>query len=129
MNQSDYFENTVGTGVLATADKNGNVDMAIYAKPHVMDEQTLAFIMRDRLSHQNVTSNPHACYMFIEKSEGYEGIRIYLTKVREEDDPEKIKSISRRSSKECSGNQDEERFLVYFQVDKVRSLIGDKIKE
>ena len=39
MNLSDYFENTTGTGVLATADSNGNVDVAIYARPHVIDKK------------------------------------------------------------------------------------------
>jgi hypothetical protein len=34
MNQFDYFENTEGTCVLATSDNNGNVDVAIYARPH-----------------------------------------------------------------------------------------------
>ena len=38
MNLHDYFENTTGTGVLATADSSGNVNAAIYARPHVMDD-------------------------------------------------------------------------------------------
>lgn len=29
-----YFENTKGTGVLATADSDGKVDAAIYSRPH-----------------------------------------------------------------------------------------------
>ena len=45
----DYFENTSGTGVLATANSNGNVDIAIYARPHVIDENTVALIMNERL--------------------------------------------------------------------------------
>ena len=49
MNQSDYFENTAGTGVLATSDNEGNVDVAIYAKPHVIDENTIAFSNRSRV--------------------------------------------------------------------------------
>ena len=31
-----------------------------------MDDGTLAFIMRDRLTHQNITENPHAAYLFVE---------------------------------------------------------------
>jgi hypothetical protein len=130
MNLSEYFESNKGVGILATSDSSGLVDTAIYSRPHFLEgEGTLAFIMRDRLTHQNITSNPNACYMFIENGEGYKGVRIYLTKTKEEDDIEKIKSISRRDSKECSGNEDESRFLVYFQINKVRELIGDKIKE
>jgi len=38
MSISEYFENTKGTGVLATADSEGKVDAAIYARPHVMED-------------------------------------------------------------------------------------------
>ena len=60
MNLSGYFENTEGTGILATADSNGNVDIALYARPHAIDEQTVAFIMNEHLSYKNLTSNPKA---------------------------------------------------------------------
>jgi hypothetical protein len=33
----DYFEKTQGTGVLATADAQGKVDLALYARPLVGD--------------------------------------------------------------------------------------------
>ena len=67
---AQYFENNKGTGILATADGQGNVDLAIYARPHIIDETTAAFIMRERLSHHNLKSNPHVAYMFIEKKPG-----------------------------------------------------------
>ena len=51
MDHNDYFENTKGTGVLSTADDNGKVNAAIYARPHFLKDGTVAFIMRDRLSH------------------------------------------------------------------------------
>jgi hypothetical protein len=51
MSLANYFENVKGVGVLGTADPEGKVDLALYARPHVIDEETVAFIMRDRLSH------------------------------------------------------------------------------
>lgn len=60
MSLSDYFENAQGLGILATADSDGIVDLAIYASPHVVDETTIAFVMQERLSHQNLKSNPKA---------------------------------------------------------------------
>ena len=47
MNLSDYFDNTKGYGVLATADSTGKVNAAVYARPHFFDENTIAFIMRE----------------------------------------------------------------------------------
>ncbi len=38
MSLGEYFENVEGVGILSTADAEGNVDSAIYARPHVVDE-------------------------------------------------------------------------------------------
>ena len=123
MNQSDYFENTEGTGVLATSDRNGNVDVAIYARPHIIDEKTVAFIMNERLSYQNTTSNPKAAYLFLENCPGYKGKRLYLTKIKEETDKELIDSIRRKTEKHHE--VDLKKHLVYFRVDRIRALVGE----
>jgi hypothetical protein len=125
MDLREYFENTKGFGVLATANADGMVDAAVYARPHVVEEQTVAFIMADRLSHENLQSNPHAAYLFREGSSGYQGKRLYLTKLREETDPERIAELRRRTPPECKPGEGESRFLVTFRVDDVRPLVGD----
>ncbi|WP_286817878.1 hypothetical protein [Desulfobacter sp. UBA2225] len=48
MELKSYFESTDGTGILSTADSNGNVDAAIYSRPLFLEDK-IAFIMRDRL--------------------------------------------------------------------------------
>jgi hypothetical protein len=45
MDLKTYFENSEGLGVLATADSQGKVDVALYARPHVVDENTIGLIM------------------------------------------------------------------------------------
>ena len=121
MDLKAYFENTEGTGVLSTADSQGKVDAAIYARPHFMDDGTIAMIMRDRLTHHNLESNPHACYMFIEKGPGYKGKRLFLTKVREEQDSDLIQSLRRR---QYIRETDESKFVVFFTIDKELPLVG-----
>jgi hypothetical protein len=125
MSLAEYFEKTMGIGVLATADDKGKVDAAIYARPHVQDETNIAFIMSDKLSHKNLQTNPSAVYLFVEKKEGYVGKRLYLTKVREETSPAAIEAISRRQRSDC--RIEGESYLVYFKVDAVRPLIGNNI--
>ncbi|MBN2377277.1 MAG: pyridoxamine 5'-phosphate oxidase family protein [Sedimentisphaerales bacterium] len=129
MNLSDYFENTQGLGILATADSNGKVDLAIYARPHVTEDNTLAFIMRQRLSHQNLKSNPHAAYMFVEKnpdqpSPAYQGKRLYLTKISEETNTELVKQLSRRTPGSIDPRDDAAKFVVFFRIDEIRPLVG-----
>ena len=121
MQLKEYFENTEGKGIMATADSEGKVDTAIYARPHFMDDGTIAMIMRDRLTHHNLELNSHACYMFIEKGPGYKGKRLFLTIVREEQDSELLTSLRRR---QYINENDESKFLVFFRVEKELPLVG-----
>lgn len=121
MDLKEYFENTKGIGVLSTADKDGKVNAAVYARPHFLENGTVAFIMRDRLTHHNIQSNPHAAYLFIEDGPGYKGKRLYLTKIREEQDSELLESLRRRSYKD---DKNQPKFLVVFQINETLPLIG-----
>lgn len=121
MKLQDYFEQTKGVGVLATADDNGKVDAAIYSIPHFLEEGTLAFIMRDRLTHHNLQSNPSATFLFIEEGPGYRGKRLFLKKAREEKDMELIRQIKRRKYTDYN---EEPTYLVYFTIEKELPLIG-----
>ncbi|UCF92077.1 MAG: pyridoxamine 5'-phosphate oxidase family protein [Desulfobacterales bacterium] len=121
MDLKEYFENTQGIGILATADSDGKVDAAIYARPHFMEDGTLAFIMRDRLTHHNLRSNPHATYLFVENGPGYKGKRLFMTKIREEEDTELLQSLRRR---QYLDEKDEAKFLVFFRNDQELPLVG-----
>ena len=120
MDLKAYFENTEGYGILSTADSAGKVDAAIYSRPHFMDDGSIALIMRDRLTHHNLQSNPHACFMFIEKGPGYKGKRLFLTKTSEEQDSELLQSLRRR---QYIDDTDESKFLVFFTVDEELPLV------
>ena len=128
MEMQKYFEATRGTGVLATADADGKVDAALYSRPHFMDDGTVAFIMRDRLSHANLQSNPHATYLFIENRPGYRGKRLFLTKDREEKGGETLAKLHRRTMRPDDPESEADLFLVYFRVDRELPLIGDGSK-
>jgi hypothetical protein len=122
MSLKEYFDTTKGVGVLSTADSDGQVDAAIYARPHFMEDGALAFIMRDRLSHHNLQSNPHATYLFKEEGSGYRGKRLFLSKLGEEENTERLASLQRRKTVYGNG---EDRFLVFFKLDNELPLVGD----
>lgn len=125
MTLTQYFAKTEGRGILATADGTGKVDAAVYGRPHVIDERTVAFIMRDRLTHANTLSNPRAAYLFMEREgDGYKGIRLFLTKIHEEKNTERLFTL-RRPSHNAIRETEEERgdlFLAIFRVDAVLPL-------
>jgi hypothetical protein len=124
MDLQRYFKDVKGRGVLATADGGGRVDMAVYAKPHFMEDGSVAFIMADRLSHHNLQSNDKAAYLFMEEGPRYKGVRLFLSKIREEKDTELLQAIRRRKYASERGAGEGSRFLVFFRVEKILPLIG-----
>ncbi len=123
MSLKNYFENAKGFGVISAADKEGHVDSAVYSRPHVMDDGTIAFIMNDRLIHHNLQSNPRAAYLFREGNEGFKGKRLHLLKVREEKDSELLAQLKRRVYPEGKASEGP-KFLVFFSIEKELPLIG-----
>lgn len=127
MELKEYFEKTKGTGILSTADSDGNVDSAIYARPHIMDDGTFVLLMRERLSYSNLQSNPKAAYLFLEQGQGYKGARFFLKKVKEDTDAERINALRRRVyHEEITG--EEETHAVYFEITRQLPLIGSRKK-
>ena len=126
MELKDYFEKTRGTGVLATADKAGRANAAIYSRPHFFEDGTIGLIMRQRLTHANLQENPHACYLFVEAGQGFHGRRLYLTKVAEEKETERLHQLKRRETSPETDAEKGPKYLVTFRLDKELPLIGDK---
>jgi hypothetical protein len=123
MNWKEYFEKTSGKGYLATSDSEGRVDIAVYSRPHVQDDGTLAFGMTDRLTHANLQKNPHATYAFNEK--GFSGVRLCLEKVREENEGPVLEAIRERADRvSVPGAGDAVKFVVYFRLAKDLPLVG-----
>jgi len=100
------------------------VNAAIYSRPHIMEDGAVAFIMRDRLSHHNLQSNPHAAFLFMEEGKAYKGKRLFLTKVREEKETELLQSLHRRCPSEEENLVKGPEYLVFFRLDKELPLLG-----
>ena len=124
MNLAHYFENTDGTGVLATCDPTDSVNQAIYSKPFVLDDNTVAFVMKQRTSHQNLRHHLKASYLFIEKGAGCKGIRFHLTMQREEKNRSLVQVLREKQPYVYPKEDDSDKFLVFFEVDQIRPLVG-----
>ncbi len=124
MSLSQYFENSKGTGVLSTADKEGVINAAVYARPHVLEDGLVAFIMANRRTYANLRSNPHAAYLYLESGPGFKGKRLVLKKVKEEQDTPLVETLRRRTYAPDAEERMKPLSLVYFEVDKELPLIG-----
>ncbi len=122
----EYFENNEGFGVLSTADEEGRVDSAVYAKPHITANNLAAFVTGGKLTRANLAKNPYAVYLFREEGSGYRGKRLYLKKEKESDDPAELKKICREAwpAADESGYCERGRFVLFFRVDSVLPLVG-----
>lgn len=125
MDLAGYFENARGLGVLGTANKEGKVNLAVYARPYVTDESTIAFVMSERLSHQNLRTNPRAAYIFIEEGHEYKGVRLYLTEAHEEMNTSRIDELRRQREQVWPVEDGSNKYLVCFRVERIRPLVGD----
>ncbi len=124
MNLKEYFGSRHGIGILSTADAAGRVDAAVYSRPHVFEDGTVAFVMRDRLTHHNVSQNAHAAYLFIEEGSRLGGVRLFLRKLKEETDHDLIAAMTRPGLTAEEDRAKGPKFLVTFTVEEVLPLVG-----
>lgn len=125
MTLKDYFESRSGTCILSSAGRSGKVTSAIYSALRVMEDGNVCFIMRERLTYRNILENPHAACIFIGHGADYQGIRLFLTKVCEDNDPDQIARMTRRHLSPEEDKAKGTKHLVIFRVDKILPLIGD----
>jgi len=124
MDLKKYFERVHGIGVMATADSGGKVNTAIYGRPHVFDDGTIAFLMRKKLTHHNLQSNPYASFLFHENGSGYSGLRLHLIKIKEETDSPLIPKMTRGNLTPEEDRAKGPKYLVHFKIQKILPLIG-----
>jgi hypothetical protein len=125
MTLKEYLESREGKSILSSANADGMVTSAIYSKPHVFDDGTIAFVMRKRLTHENLKTNPYASFMFIEEGQGYNGVRLFLKKIKEDTDNVLIDKMKRRHLTPEEDEAKGPKFLTHFRIERILPLIGD----
>lgn len=113
-----------GTGVLATADADGVVNVAIYAFPRRIDEQTVAWGMTARRTRQNLENNPSAAYLYREPGGGYRGFRLTLRLAEWQESGPLLEEV-RENTRKVSGPEaaDAVRGVALFRVVDARPLL------
>ena len=112
-----------GRGVIGTASKAGLVNMAVYAVPHIVDSETVAWGMTDGRTWNNVRENPNASYTYFAPGEGFRGARLTLTLSRTEDSGEMLAKIRERTAATSPGNPEAVKHVAYFKVIEIRPLV------
>lgn len=113
-----------GRGIIGTANRDGVVNMAVFAIPHVIDEETVAWGFSDGRSIENLRLNPHASYLYLAPTRGYSGWRLTLSVKEEKGEGELLNKIRERASQAAGPMAGAAiKHVVYFRVDEVRPLM------
>jgi hypothetical protein len=112
-----------GHGVIGTASKAGVINMAVYAVPHVVDSDTIAWGMTDGRTWNNVRENPNASYAYFAPGEGFRGARLTLSLSRTEDSGKMLAKIRERTAASSLGNPEMVTHVAYFKVVETRPLV------
>jgi Pyridoxamine 5'-phosphate oxidase len=123
MNFSELFQQ-YGIGVMATADRDGKVNTAVYARPHVIDATTLVWGMTEGRSYRNIAQNPQASYLFRASGPGFQGVRLELELLRTEESGEMLAQIQQNTNEVVGpGAGSNVTHAAWFRVREVRPLI------
>lgn len=113
-----------GFGVIATSSRTGFVNTAVYSRPHIIDETTLAWGMTDGRTLINIRENPHASYIFRQGDFGYDGVRLGLKLLRIEEEGSMLTSIRENTAVVASPAAAlAVRHVACFEVVEIRPLV------
>ena len=77
----EMFNKQPRIGTLSTADSEGNVNVAVFGSPHMIDENTVAMGIGDNRSLKYLKENPKAVFIVMEPGKTlpeWKGVRVYL---------------------------------------------------
>jgi predicted pyridoxine 5'-phosphate oxidase superfamily flavin-nucleotide-binding protein len=77
----ELFNKYPRIGVLATANKDGDVNVAVFGSPQMVDENTVIMGIGENRSYRNLQRNPKAVFIVMEPGEtvmDWKGARVYL---------------------------------------------------
>lgn len=123
----EFFNKRPRNCLLSTANKNGDVNVAVYGTPQMIDENTVAFAARDRRSYQYLMENPKAAIIVVEPGEikhDSKAVRVYLELIAVEKEGELLEqfkeSVAGRAGKEAA---DALQAALRFEITEVRPLV------
>ena len=77
----EFFNKRPRIGTLSTANRNGDVNVAVFGSPQMIDENTVVMGIGRNRSFRNLQENPKAAFIVVEPGKtvmDWEGARVYL---------------------------------------------------
>jgi hypothetical protein len=114
-------------GTLSTANKRGDVNVAVFGSPQMIDENTVVMGIRDNRTFRNLQRNPKAVFIVMEPGEtvmDWKGARVYLEAIDVETGGEFYDKIKHNIAK-AAGTQAASMIhaAIRFKITEVRPLV------
>lgn len=124
----EMFNKQARVGALATANKSGDVNAAVFGSPRMIDEDTVIMAIGDNRSFKNLQENPKASFIVIEPGTSpatWKGARLYLEVDTFERYGEVLDSF-RENIRKVAGNRSADAIVaaIRFKIVDVRPLIA-----
>jgi hypothetical protein len=123
----ELFNKYPRIGALATANKEGDVNVAVFGSPRMVDEETIVMGIGNNRSYRNLQRNPKAVFIVMEPGEtvmDWKGARVYLEAVDLATDGEFYNQTKQHIAK-SSGVQAVKMIqaAVRFKITEVRPIV------
>jgi hypothetical protein len=123
----ELFNKYPRIGALATANKEGDVNVAVFGSPHMVDENTVIMGIGENRSYRNLQRNPKAVFIVMEPGEtvmDWKGARVYLEATDLETEGEFYDRIKQNIAK-ASGEQASKMIqaAIRFKIIEVRAIV------
>lgn len=124
----EMFNKQSRIGALATSNKNGDVNVAVFGSPQMINEETIIMAIGDNRSYRYLQENPKASFIVIEPGESmteWKGVRLYLEASEFERYGEVLDSF-REKIRKVAGNASANaiKAAIRFKIVDVRPLIA-----
>jgi len=112
--------------VLATSDKSGKVNVAMFGSYQLMDDSSVIVMLGDNRSYKNLKENPHAaCMVMMHGKTGLatEGCRLYMKVRAMEDEGEKWNEVREKIRAHIGDAANMLKHLVWFDIVEARPIL------
>lgn len=123
----ELFNKWPRIGTLSTANKMGEVNVAVFGSPRLVDENTVVMGIGNNRSFRNLQRNPRAVFIVMQPGQtvkDWKGARVYLEAVDMETEAEFYEEIKRGIAK-VAGQEAAEmlRAAIRFRITEVRPIV------
>ena len=122
-----FFNKRPRNCLIGTTNGNGEVNVAVYGSPRMIDEGTVVLAARNNRSYRNLQENPHAALFVTEPGEikhDSKGFRVYLERIRIETEGDLLnefrETVARRAGKKSADGLEA---AIHLKITEIRTLM------